>query len=241
MNNFILVIGASSFLGTNLIPYLERSGFVIRRVCQHLGDVIPYDELEQFRCVIYLKPDADQGLIDRAAKNIVPILSIGSGALVDYNAGIIEYSPYIEGKEKIVVMSSVTIHPGFFIPDITHIDTGRGLHRSTLMTLFSGQPIDASFNMTKAYYMTPVAKLIQMIVMYATDPSKYRDSYAFGTQMAITREELRDGAKPKGKPVYGVYMTNALKDFGLEITDKDIEKLRNDALAWVTHIVEKQS
>lgn len=237
MNNQVLIIGASSFLGVNLIPHLRQNGFAVDLVSQHLGDAIDYDSLGKYRCVLFLKPDADQGLIDCCAKDQVPILAIGSGALVDFKAGRMKMNPYIEGKQKIVAMASATVHPGFYIPDATHADTGRGLHRDTLMTLFSGQPIDDSFNMSKAYYMTPVSKLIQLIIAFAQDPSKYHGEYAFGSQMAISRGELHDGVVPDRERLYAVDMERARDEFGLEVTDNDVKEFRAHSSTWIARIL----
>lgn len=224
----VLIIGCSSFLGVNLLASLANSNYNIDRVSEHLGDKIPYDNLDKYRCIIYLKPDVNQWLLEH--KPNVPMLAIGSGALVDYYAGRIESNSYIEGKQKLVQMSTVTLHPGFFIPSMTDLDTGRGLHRETLVNLFSEHP---NIDLEKAYYMTPVSALIKMITMFIDEPVKYQGEYPIGSPMKIARKELLNGIVPNREAIYANDMKRALEDFGVAVTTENIKQFKSNAEQWV--------
>lgn len=234
LNMNILLIGVSSFLGQNLLLFLKSKGYTVTTVSQHLGQKIPYDELDKFSSVIYLKPDADSEFIEYKVKDKVPVLAIGSGALVDFYAGRLKLNPYIEGKQKIVSMASCTIHPGFFIPSPNHVDTGRGLHRDTLITLFSGNQISDSFNMDKSYYMTPVDKLLELILIFVKNPKQYVGEYAFGTHMPISRSQLLTlESTPQTERIYEEEMKHTKDVFNIEVTDEDIKNFKHNASEWV--------
>jgi hypothetical protein len=236
MEGFVtLIIGASSFLGANLVPYLRDRHYDVVSVSTHKNESIPYDKLSEFKCVIYLKPDADERLNDCP----VPLLAIGSGALVDFNAGRINPNAYIEGKRKIVRMSSCTIHPGFFIPHPDHLDTGRGLHRDTLVTLFGGAPIPDTFSLDKAYYMTPVEALCIVIAKFIHNPHKYTGEFALGTPMTVSRRELRYKAPFANSPrIYEKEMQRTANIFGCVVNETP-EQLGRDAEAWVQKIIKE--
>lgn len=231
----VLVVGASSFLGANLVPFLRSKQWHVDAVSTHNGERVSYDKLFQYRCVVYLKPDADSLLNDCP----VPLVAIGSGALVDFNAGRIPENPYIEGKRKIVAMASCTIHPGFFIPDARHVDTGRGLHRETLMALFSPKAtIPETFSLDKAYYMTPVQRLLELLERFVQRPNMYRGEFAFGTPMPISRRELLYKASSAGAMyVYAKEMCVTAETFDVEICDDTPANLAADAAAWVGQIL----
>jgi hypothetical protein len=231
----VLVVGASSFLGANLVPFLRSKQWHVDSVSTHKGERVPYDKLSRYRCVVYLKPDAEPLLNDCP----VPLVAIGSGALVDFNAGRIPENPYIEGKRKIVAMASCTIHPGFFIPDARHVDTGRGLHRETLMTLFSPKAtIPETFSLDKAYYMTPVQRLLELLERFVQRPNMYRGEFAFGTPMPISRRELLHKANSADAMyVYAKEMCVTAETFDVEICDDTPANLAADAAAWVGQIL----
>jgi hypothetical protein len=207
----------------------------VETISTHKGERVPYDKLSQYRCVVYLKPDADLLLNDCP----VPLVAIGSGALVDFNAGRISSNAYVEGKRKIVAMASCTIHPGFFIPDARHVDTGRGLHRETLMTLFSSRTtIPETFSLDKAYYMTPVQRLRDLIERFVQTPGLYRGEFAFGTPMPISRGELLHKASfAEAAYVYAKEMCVTAETFDVEICDDTPANLAADAAAWVGQIL----
>lgn len=231
----VLIIGCSSFLGVNLLTSLQKSSYIIDQISEHLGDKIPYDDLDKYRCIVYLKPDASDKLLKN--KPNIPILSIGSGALVDYYAGRTQINPYIKCKQKLVQMSTVTLHPGFFIPSATDLDTGTGLHRETLINLFSDNCI---IDLEKGYYMTPVFALIKMITMFIDEPTKYNGEYPIGSSMKITRRELLNGIVPDREAIYEKNMKRAYEDFGVSVTREDIKCFKFNAEQWVENIFSRQ-
>jgi len=236
MKNSVLIIGASSFLGANLLPKIDPNTHDVTTISVHLGEQIPYEDIinKKYSCVVYLKPEADQKLIDINAREYVALLAIGSGSVVDFNAGRIVINPYVGEKLKLVKMSSVIIHPGFYIPDKNHKDTGRGLHRETLFNLFNATNVPSEEYLKKAYYMTPVAKLIELIVRFIEKPTLFPiGEYAFGSKMAITRKELFEGTRPQGKHIYANNMALITKFLDMEVTDEDISHFTENAKSWV--------
>jgi len=236
----VLIIGASSFLGTNLFPRINDM-YKVQTICTHLGQKVPYEFIQDklYRCVIYLKPDADPML--KQVRGHVPVLSIGSGALVDFKAGRIPHNAYIEGKQALVEMSSVTIHPGFFIPNASHIDTGRGLHRETLLTLFGANAatLPASFSLDKAYYITPVDKLLEMIVRFIENPTQFHGEYPFGSVFPISRRALISDTSLEVNALYVNDMKRTKDEFGMEVSFEDCLQFGEQARAWVKKIENK--
>lgn len=249
----ILIIGASSFLGVNLVKHLHslRSSlngmrsislvpFELTLISEHLGDVIPFDSLHTFHAIFYLKPEFNAKLHEMNSKNEFPLLAIGSGAYIDYRKGTVDYNSYVQSKHGITQMATVTIHPGFFIPNETHADTGRGLHRNTLVKLFSpnNTTVDnlPDIDLSKAYYITPVDKLLNLMTKWALNPSLYQPGwYALGSCMAVTRKELWEKrVPPADRPhIYADEMFKTAREFDISVTYEDVMFAGYSAKAWV--------
>ena len=138
----------------------------------------------------------------------VEVLTIGSGAVVDWMKGKQDivalsqinpdtklFASYIEEKIRAEKLSTLTIHPGFFLPHETTPFTWSGLHLKTCWEIFA--PVfDESLNWGKDKYVTPMDRLAVLIENWVigklNNPKK--GGYAFGTQRSYSRWQLREFA-----------------------------------------------
>lgn len=136
--------------------------------------------------------------------NGIDVLTIGSGAVVDWMKGkhtILSLSQkeetkpfgsYIEGKLLSEKLSTLTIHPGFFLPQDNTPFTWSGLHLKTCWELFA--PVfDETLNWGKDKYVTPIDNLADLIKKWVIgELTSKRSSYVFGTIRSYPRWKLRE-------------------------------------------------
>lgn len=251
----ILIVGANSFLASAIIPVLISTGYQVQGLMRQraypkelieqlrfFSDDISDINLDDIHAVLYFRPDYDEHVIQTIRASNTPICTIGSGAVIDFRQAQqgkpdLEPNSYVTGKLLLVENSDLIIHPGFYIPNASQKDIGRGLHRDTLASLFrEDTPPIPEDKMEKAYYMTSVPLLVNLFMKWLADPVSISGEFAFGTPMAISRRELRDNSTPSSDSKYLQEMEKTQRIFGPGYfhTQGVIDRLHQDAKEWIT-------
>lgn len=139
----------------------------------------------------------------------VRVLAIGSGAVTDWgngregfdivglaqSEGTRGFAKYIEDKARAERISTVTIHPGFYLPEPDAPFTWSGLHLDSCEQIFA-PTFNSDFNWGKAKFVTFVGDLAGLIEEWITNPDlqSVQGGYSFGTDRAYQRWELREAA-----------------------------------------------
>lgn len=163
--------------------------------------------------VLYLSTKVSMNVLNALSDyDNVQTLTIGSGAVTDWgnqregfdivdfaqNEGTRGFASYIEGKARAERVSTVTVHPGFYLPEEDAPFTWSGLHLDSCEQIFAREfnPEFKWGGKGKAKFVTPVADLSDLIFKWVSDDtlSSVRGGYSFGTNRVYQRWELREAA-----------------------------------------------
>jgi hypothetical protein len=160
--------------------------------------------------VLYLSTHVSTPILNFLRDSNVPTLAIGSGAATDWgmdrpgfsivelsqNDNTREFAEYIEGKARAERVATVTIHPGFYLPDENCPFTYSGLHIESCEKIFA-QSFDETFNWGKDKFVTPMGSLVHLIYVW-TIACEYdyilnnTGGFSFGSYSAYPRWKLRE-------------------------------------------------
>jgi len=103
------------------------------------------------------------------------------------------FAKYIEGKARAERIATITIHPGFYLPDEDSPFTWSGLHIDSCEQIFAKE-FNEKFNWGKDKYFTPIALITHLIINWATGDKfkSLRGGYDCGTNSAYPRWKLRE-------------------------------------------------
>lgn len=157
--------------------------------------------------VLYLSTKISLDILRQLRSRKVQTLAIGSGATTDWGNGrdgfdIVElaqnentrgFAEYIEGKARAERVATVTVHPGFYLPDDICPFTFSGLHMDSCEQIF-GNKFNKQFNWGKDKFVTPMGDLTDLIQKWVDsgDSLHARGGYSYGTDCAYPRWKLRE-------------------------------------------------
>ena len=209
--------------------------------------------------VLYLSTEISMKVLSFLRDSNIPTLAIGSGAVTDWgnDRGGFDivtlsatestrgFAKYIERKARAERIATITIHPGFYLPQEDSPFTWSGLHIDSCEQIFSKE-FNENFNWGKDKFFTPMALIAELIFNWAirTDFSYLCGGYDCGTDSAYPRWKLRelagfqdvpDSVKEKypfsNDSRYAVNMKRTRDTFGF--TQISPEQACNQARKWV--------
>jgi len=160
--------------------------------------------------VLYLSTKVSMNVLNALSDyDNVKTLTIGSGAVTDWgnqregfnivdlaqSEGTRGFASYIEGKARAERVSTVTVHPGFYLPEEDAPFTWSGLHLDSCEQIFARE-FNPEFKWGKAKFVTPIVNLSDLIFEWVSQDKfdSVKGGYSFGTNRAYQRWELREAA-----------------------------------------------
>ena len=170
-----------------------------------LKTLIDQHQNKEFK-VLYLSTQVNLDVLYFLRESKMPTLLIGSGAVTDWenerkgfkitelaqNKNTLKFGEYIEDKIKAERIATLTIHPGFNLPDERCPFTYSGLHIDSCEQIFAPKFND-QFNWGKSKFVTPIADITRLLDRWVHgDVSLHvTGGYSLGTNFAYQRWELR--------------------------------------------------
>lgn len=239
----LLIIGVTSSLFSTVLPKLSKN-ITIHTIIRNRDDLnekqqkwrtflksntVEFTDINKIDLCIYMSSVDDIEILQSLETQNIPILLIGSGAVIDWKHGRIPMNSYIEGKLRALMFATTTIHPGFYLPNAQTQDVGSGLHVDTIRKIFGDY--DSTFNYEKSKYITSMDLLSDFIIQWIQHPYLYTGKqFAFGTPFAMSRMQIRENNTIEHERLYEDEMSYTFKVSGLK--HKNITDMIEDARKW---------